>query len=128
MTLALKYKLEAGPHGDVVLGKSRQVPRGMAINMLPSSRLPNAVALLSKVLESETEDSASRRLAAINLWRMNSPEAHSEASCRDASVELRLAPGGNARYQDTGADPNGRQRADQFSRPTRASHLDHGEG
>jgi len=77
MAFELKYDLANNQlHADVVLGKNKSFPRGIAINMLMSSNVPNSADLLRKVLEKDADEPQFRRLAAVGLWRMNTPEAH----------------------------------------------------
>lgn len=75
MTVLLKYTLSNKLHTDIVLGKDKSFPRSIAIKMLPSSKVPNSADLLRRVLEGDTEESGLRRLAAVSLWRLNTPEA-----------------------------------------------------
>ena len=75
MTITLKYTLTNKQHSDIVLGKDKSFSRSIAINMLPSSKVPDSANLLNKVLETDTEKQEFRRLAAIGLWRLNSNKA-----------------------------------------------------
>lgn len=76
MSLELKYKLTEKIHSDVVLGKNQSLPRSIAIKMLSLSNVPRSADILYKVLESNSEVPKFRRLAAIELWRANTAEAH----------------------------------------------------
>lgn len=76
MTVHLAYDIPKDQHPAIVLGEDKSFPRGVAINMLPESEVDDKVGLLWAVLQNEDDNPNYRQLAAANLWRMNTPEAH----------------------------------------------------
>lgn len=76
MTVRSNNMITQKIHRDAVLGKDVSLPRSIAINMLPLSNLPDSVNLLKMVLKDDAEKSQFRRLAAINLWKINKPSAN----------------------------------------------------
>ena len=76
MTVILDYKLTQKKLTDIAQGSDKSLPRNIAINMLATSTIRNSVSLLNKLLIDGAEAAPIRRLAAINLWRSNTPAAH----------------------------------------------------
>lgn len=77
MTVRIDYNIiTQRMHRNIVLGEDASIPRGIAINMLPSLKLHDSARLLKKLLGDDGEKPKFRYLAAINLWRINTPLAH----------------------------------------------------
>lgn len=60
---------------DVVAGKETTFPRAQAMSILQGSDFPNKHRDFQTVLENEIEPEGIRYLAAMNLWRTNTPAA-----------------------------------------------------
>lgn len=76
MTVRFRTDIPEVQHRAVILGRDASFPRGIAINLLPLSGLDDKAGLLWAVLGNEEDDLDMRHLAAANLWRLNTPEAH----------------------------------------------------
>jgi len=76
MTVILDYTITQKQLSDIAQGKDRSLPRNIAINMLPASKIRNSVSILNTLLLDENEDATARRLAAVNLWKSNTATAH----------------------------------------------------
>jgi len=76
MTVILDYKITQKQLTDIVQGRDKSFPRNIAINMLPTTKIRGSVGMLNKLLIDESEDLPARRLAAVNLWKSNTPTAH----------------------------------------------------
>lgn len=76
MTVTLDYKLTQKQLTDIAQGRDKSLPRNIAINMLATSKIRNSISILNKLLIDEAEAAPARRLAAINLWKANTPTAH----------------------------------------------------
>lgn len=60
---------------DVVAGRDMNFPRPRAMDLLQVSDFPNKHRDFEAILENEHEPSDIRYLAAVNLWRINTPNA-----------------------------------------------------
>ncbi len=72
----IKFDLSQKKHIDVVSGKDKTFPRNIAINMLSQSKIASAAEILNGLLKDTREPTTVRHIAAINLWRMNTKQAH----------------------------------------------------
>jgi hypothetical protein len=75
MSLRIQHTISENVFGEIVLGRNRSFPRSVAMNLLPKSGLRGAEGLLAQVLADDRETPGFRRLAAANLYRINSPRS-----------------------------------------------------
>lgn len=75
MTVKFNYVISQKVLQEVALGKNTSIPRGIALKMLPESNVPNPDIIFKTVLEDETDKAQFRRMAAISLWKINTPRA-----------------------------------------------------
>jgi len=75
MTVKFNYVISQKILQEVALGKNTSIPRGIALKMLPESKVPNPDLIFKTVLEDETDKVQFRRMAAISLWKINTPKA-----------------------------------------------------
>ena len=75
MSLRIQHTISENVIGEIVLGRNRSFPRSVAMNLLPKSSLRGAEGLLAQVLADDRETPGFRRLAAANLYRINSPRS-----------------------------------------------------
>jgi hypothetical protein len=76
MAVLMEYKITQKRLTDIVQGRDKSLPRNIAINMLPASKVRRSVGILNKLLIDEAEEVSARHLAAVNLWKSNTPTAH----------------------------------------------------
>ncbi len=60
---------------NVAAGRDTSFSRMQAINLLPSANFPNKATELQRLLENEQESQEIRHLAALALYKVNTPEA-----------------------------------------------------
>lgn len=88
--MSLELKQENLPEQSLrnsILGTDLSVSRTRAINLMPSSKIPNRAELLRNVLENDGDDPKLRRLAAIALWRVNTADARDALLSAAETVE-----------------------------------------
>lgn len=76
MTVILNYKLNDKQLIDIVEGRDTSLSRDIAINMLSLSNIQDQEEILNKLILNESENVQARRLAAVNLWKMNTPASY----------------------------------------------------